>query len=111
MKIEETTDETFDVDVLQYPNKPVVVMFHAAWAGPSRLMRSVFEDVAYDLNGKALFKRLDVENNAVSAHRYHIKGLPTIVVFDKGEVKLMKLGAGDRAQVLEWLAEAGLTPR
>jgi thioredoxin 1 len=108
MRVLEVTDKDFDKEVLNAKGK-VVVLFTADWSGPARLIRAEFEDAAYDRRGKALFYKLDIENNSVTPAAWNIKGVPTVVVFENGAVILMKLGAPTSKEIMDqWLAEAGL---
>lgn len=81
---EPVTDADFEAKVLQ-SDLPVFVDFWAEWCGPCRIMAPVFERLAQQFAGKARFYKLDVDENPLTAGRYGIQGIPTLIMFKGGK--------------------------
>jgi thioredoxin 1 len=81
----EITDATFDEVVLK-SDKPVLVDFWAAWCGPCRMVGPIIEDLSKDYDGKAVVGKVDVDANQEFAAKYGVRNIPTVLVFDKGEL-------------------------
>lgn len=79
------TDEDFDQRVLQ-SDKPVLVDFWAAWCGPCLALGPVIESLAGEYDGRATIAKVDVDSSQQIAAKYGIRSIPTVMLFDKGEV-------------------------
>ena len=88
----ETTDATFDADVLMN-DKPVLVDFWAPWCGPCRAVAPVLEELANEHAGKIEVVKLNTDENPEITGRYGITGIPTLNVYVKGEVVKTLVGA------------------
>jgi thioredoxin 1 len=80
-----TTDATFEQDVLK-SDKPVLVDFWAHWCGPCRMVGPIIEDVARKKEGEAHVFKINVDENPLTASRFGITGIPTVIVFRDGKV-------------------------
>jgi thioredoxin 1 len=79
------TDESFEVEVLQN-SKPVIVDYWAEWCGPCRMIAPVLEEIAKEYGEKIDVVKLNVDENPGVATRYQILAIPTLNVFQNGEV-------------------------
>lgn len=88
-------DLTFD-EVLQETKGPLLVDFWAAWCMPCRIMAPVVEELAHDYAGKAVFAKVNVDENPKTALRYQVMSIPTFMVFKNGHPAERIVGAVGR---------------
>ena len=73
-------------------DKPVVVDFWAEWCAPCKMLSPVIEEVEKDLGTKAKFVKINVDDSPILAQQFSIASIPTVMVFDKGNVKDAMIG-------------------
>lgn len=98
------TKENFEGEVLQ--DKGVVLVdFWAAWCGPCRAMEPVLEELASEYKDKVKVAKLNVDDNQVVASNYEILSIPTMIVFQNGEIKKRLVGALPKKRLEEELKD------
>ena len=98
----EITDTTFDEVVLK-SEKPVLVDFWAAWCGPCRMVGPIIEELSKDYEGKAVVGKVDVDANKEFAAKFGVRNIPTVLVFDKGELVGRHVGVSSKTTYAEAL--------
>ena len=96
----EITDATFDEVVLK-SDKPVLVDFWAAWCGQCRMVGPIIEELSNDYTGKAVVGKVDVYANQEFAAKYGVRNIPTVLVFDKGELVGRHVGVSPKTTYAE----------
>ena len=71
---------------------PVIVDCFAKWCAPCKKMAPMFEEVAAEYEGKVKFVIIDLDKSKDIAKQYNVVGIPTLLLFDKGEVKEKLVG-------------------
>src|SRR5882762_9080563 len=90
--VKETTDGTFEADVLK-ANRPVLVDVWAAWCAPCRILSPTVESVADKYASSARVVKLNVDDNPSVSQRYGIKGIPTLILVKNGREEERVVGA------------------
>ncbi len=90
-KVSEVGDQNFETEVLN-STIPVLVDFWAAWCAPCRMLAPVVDAIADKYQGKAKVVKLNVDENMVTAGKYNIRGIPTLLLFKEGIIKEQIVG-------------------
>jgi thioredoxin 1 len=98
------TDESFTSDVLQR-EKPVLVDFWAEWCGPCRQVSPILEEIAGEHADKIEIVKLNVDENPRTAADYGVVSIPTLNVYQGGQVVKSIVGAKPKAMLLKDLAD------
>jgi len=62
-----------------------VVDFFATWCGPCKMLAPVFQEVGNELEGKAKFYKIDIDESLDIARQFNVSTVPTIIIFRNGE--------------------------
>ncbi|MGD0951161.1 MAG: thioredoxin [Methanotrichaceae archaeon] len=89
------TDSTLDAALNQYPL--LIVDCWAEWCGPCRMIGPIIEDLAKELSGKAVFGKMNVDENMQTSNKYRISAIPTLLVFKDGKLLDKLVGAYPKA--------------
>ena len=96
------TDDNFEEEVIK-SDKPVLIDFWATWCGPCKMIAPIVEEMAKEYDGKVKIGKLDVDSNQQSSIKYGVRSIPTLLLFNNGEIKETIIGAVPKAQIVQKL--------
>jgi thioredoxin 1 len=90
------TDKDFAEQVLQ-ADHPVLVDFWAEWCAPCRALGPIIDSLSADYDGQVTIAKVDVDANQQVAMHYGIRSIPTVMLFDKGQIVDTFIGVRPKA--------------
>jgi thioredoxin 1 len=99
----DVTDETFEQEVLR-AERPVLVDFWAPWCGPCKAIEPALEELDAASESVA-FVKIDIDENPKVADRYGVLSLPTVMLFEGGQVRRTVHGARPKKHFARTFAE------
>ena len=81
-------------------DKPVLVDFFAEWCGPCKVMAPILKDVKQELGEAATVLKVDVDKNQQAASEYQVRGVPTLILFQKGKPLWRQSGVVQKSNLL-----------
>ena len=101
-KITYVSDDTFETEVVNAEG-PVLVDYWADWCGPCKMIAPVLDEIAAEYDGRIRVAKLNIDENPNTPPRYGIRGIPTLMLFKRGEVEATKVGAVSKSQLTAFI--------
>jgi thioredoxin 1 len=98
--------ETFS-DIIK-GDKPVLVDFHAEWCGPCKMMKPVLEELRQLMGDNVRILKIDVDKNNALASSLNISGVPTLMLFKKGQTLWRQSGVQSARQLQSVITQKAL---
>jgi thioredoxin 1 len=98
------SDDTFQDEVLA-SDKPVLVDFWAEWCGPCRMIAPALEEISREMAERVTVVKLNIDENPAAPAKYGVRGIPTMILFNGGEIAATKVGAAPKTQLQGWLEQ------
>lgn len=71
---------------------PVLVDFYADWCGPCKMMNPILKSLKKELGNELNIIKIDAEKNADMAIKYQVRGVPTLILFHRGNILWQRSG-------------------
>jgi len=96
MAVTQVSDtKAWEIDVMN-SDVPVFVDFWAEWCGPCRMVSPVVEELSNDYDGKIKFVKVNVDEANELASKYNVFSIPTLAIFNKGQLVSQQVGAASK---------------
>jgi thioredoxin 1 len=96
------TDASFETDVLKSPGT-VLVDYWAEWCGPCKMIGPMLDETASAYAGRLTVAKLNVDENPKTPSQYHVRGIPTLMLFKDGQPVATQVGALSKAQLAAFI--------
>ena len=93
------TEENFNTEVLE-SDLPVLVDFSAVWCGPCKMLDPLVDELAQEWKGKVNVYKIDIDTNPSIPLKYDVMGVPSLILFKKGEVAARITGFRPKNQLV-----------
>lgn len=102
MATKTVTDASFASDVLE-ANDAVLIDFWAEWCGPCKQIGPALEELADEYAGKLTVAKVNIDENPETPGKYGVRGIPTLMIFQNGELVSTKVGAAPKSAIAAWI--------
>ncbi|WP_262602266.1 thioredoxin [Faecalibacter macacae] len=96
-------EKTMTFEEVIASEKPVLIDFFATWCGPCQMMGPILQQVKQELGDGVTILKVDVDKYQSLAAKYQVQGVPTFVIFKKGELLWKQSGAKPKEQLVQIL--------
>lgn len=105
-KVVDITDENFEKEVLR-SSEPFLLDLSAGWCGPCKAVEPIVHQLAAEYDGKVRFGQVDIDKSPQIPMRYQVRSVPTLIMFQNGDVVGQLIGAHPRQRIVD-LIKKGL---
>lgn len=102
MSLIELTDSNFNDEVLT-SDLPVLVDFSAVWCGPCKAIEPSVKALADEYAGRAKIGKLDIDKNPTTPVNYHVRAVPTLILFKGGKPADQVMGAVNKRRLISMI--------
>ena len=99
--VAELTADNFDEAITASGGTPMVVDFWAEWCGPCKMIAPILDEIAGEQEGKVTIAKINVDDHQSIGMRYQVMSLPTMLVFENGEITKRITGAKSKSQLMQ----------
>ena len=97
-----TSDSSFEKDVIESKD-PVLVDFWAEWCGPCKTIGPILEEISIEEKNKIIITKINIDENPQIPAKYHIRGIPTLMIFNKGNLLDTMVGIASKSSIKDWI--------
>ena len=96
----DVNDSNFEEEVLK-SDTPVLVDFSATWCGPCKKLEPVVQEIAGEYDGRLKVVKIDVDKARLTAAKYAVMSVPTVFIFNEGQVKDQHIGLASKSTLAD----------
>ncbi|KSV59514.1 thioredoxin [Acetivibrio ethanolgignens] len=100
----EITLENFENEVLK-SEVPVLIDFWASWCMPCKMLSPVVDEIADESDGSYKVGKINVDEQQELAAKFRVMSIPTLLVFDKGEIVEKSVGVQSKNKIMAMLGK------
>ena len=104
MTTKNITDDNFEKEVLK-ASKPTLVDFWAEWCLPCKQIGPILEEISNEMSNEIDIAKHNIDENPNQPTKYGVRGIPTMLLFNGGELKATKVGATTKSNIVSWIKE------
>ena len=104
MATKNITDENFETEVLKSA-KPTLVDFWAEWCGPCKTVGPILEEISNEMEDQVVIAKHNIDDHPNQPTKYGVRGIPTMLLFKRGELKATKVGATTKSNIVSWIKD------
>ena len=97
-----TSDSNFENDVIG-SNLPTLVDFWASWCGPCKQIEQILEEISDEKKDVINIYKINIDNNPEVPQKYGVRGIPTLMFFNDGNLVDTKVGSLSKSSLNEWI--------
>ena len=86
-------------------DKPIMIDFYADWCGPCKVVAPILKELKNDMGDKVRIIKIDVDKNQEISQKLQVQSIPTLMIFQKGELKWRTAGVQTKALMKKKLDE------
>ena len=83
---------------------PTIIDFNATWCGPCQRFAPIFEEVAKEFKGKAIFMSIDVDNSPIAAQQFEVNSIPQITILMPDGTYKSTVGFMEKQQFIDFIS-------
>ena len=99
--IKNCNENDFDNEVLK-SNLPVIVDFWAEWCGPCKMLTPILEELSNEMKNEINVVKVNLDDNQDLAMKYSIRSIPTLLLFNEGNLIDTKVGLLPKSEIVTW---------
>ncbi|MEX0769576.1 MAG: thioredoxin [Balneolaceae bacterium] len=84
---------------------PLLVDFHADWCGPCKMMAPILKNLKKEMGEDLQIIKIDVDKNSDAAIKYQVRGVPTLILFHKGNLLWQQSGVVQLPQLKQMIRQ------
>ena len=99
--IKNCNENDFENEVLK-SNLPVIVDFWAEWCGPCKMLTPILEELSNEMKNEINIVKVNLDENQDLAMKYSIRSIPTLLLFNEGNLVDTKVGLLPKSEIVTW---------